>query len=282
MYYLILTAAVSMFSIMFLFNQSYQKIRGSSAKSAFTFLWGSNIAGTIALFAINKFQFEFAFFTLAIAAVAALNNLLYNVCSIFAFGKVNLSLFSVFAMSGGMVLPFVAGILFYNEELTLSKILCIILIIIALIINIGKGEKKQGLIYCLGVFIFNGMSGVISKFYSSADVAKASEASYSMMMAMISVVFAGLILLFIRPLQFKTTPKAAAISMGAGLISCTANFLLLISLRELPASVQYPFVTGGTMVISTILCYFTKQKPTKKEILSIVIAFIGILILVMF
>lgn len=75
-------------------------------------------------------------------------------------------------------------------------------------------------------------------------------------------------------------PKAFIFSFGSGALSQVANFLLLIALTVLPASVQYPFVTGGIMVISTIISAICGQKPSKKEILSVVLAFVGILALV--
>ncbi len=36
-------------------------------------------------------------------------------------------------------------------------------------------------------------------------------------------------------------------------------------------------VTGGVMIVSTAICFFDEIKPSKKEILSVVIAFLGML-----
>ena len=58
-----------------------------------------------------------------------------------------------------------------------------------------------------------------------------------------------------------------------------ANFLLVIALAHVDASVQYPMVTGGTMIVSTLLSFFGDKKPNWKEILSIVFAFLGMLAL---
>ena len=48
----------------------------------------------------------------------------------------------------------------------------------------------------------------------------------------------------------------------------------------LPASVQYPFVTGGTMIVSTVISFLLGQKPSKREIFAIALSFLGILALV--
>jgi multidrug transporter EmrE-like cation transporter len=69
--------------------------------------------------------------------------------------------------------------------------------------------------------------------------------------------------------------------LGYGVLNKIGNFLLLIALAHLPASVQYPMVTGGVMICSTVICFFTHQKPGKREIASLVLSFVGILALVL-
>ena len=53
------------------------------------------------------------------------------------------------------------------------------------------------------------------------------------------------------------------------------SFLLILALAHVDASVQYPMVTGGVMIVSTLVCFFGPNKPSKKEVLSVIIAFIG-------
>jgi hypothetical protein len=38
-------------------------------------------------------------------------------------------------------------------------------------------------------------------------------------------------------------------------------------------------VTGGVMVVSTLLCCFGERKPSKRELLSVAFAFLGTLLL---
>ena len=64
---------------------------------------------------------------------------------------------------------------------------------------------------------------------------------------------------------------------GTGILNHLANWLVLVALFTLPVSVQYPFITGGTIIVSTIISLFTDKKPSKREVISVVLAFIGIL-----
>lgn len=38
-------------------------------------------------------------------------------------------------------------------------------------------------------------------------------------------------------------------------------------------------VTGGVMIVSTLICFFGKSKPSRKELLSVVVAFAAMLAL---
>lgn len=45
------------------------------------------------------------------------------------------------------------------------------------------------------------------------------------------------------------------------------------------ANEQYQKETGGTIVVSTLLSYFTEKKPNKKEWIAVILSFSGILFL---
>jgi len=145
LYYGIITLAVVMFGVQFFFNERFQKEYGSSVRGTFLFNFCSSVAGLLCLLIINRFAVGFTSFTLLMATLAAINSLLYTFCAIKAFAHINLSVFSIFAMLGGMLLPFVFGILFYHEGWSLGKGLCILLIVAALTITVKRGEKSISL-----------------------------------------------------------------------------------------------------------------------------------------
>lgn len=281
MYYGLLTVAVIMFGVQFLFNERYRKESGSGSGAAFFLTCVSSAAGLVCLLIINRFTIAFTPFTLLMATLCAINSILYMVCSLKSLAYINLSLYSIFAMLGGMLLPFVVGILFYEEPLTLGKGICIVLIVCALLFTRQKGERKKGTLYYAGVFALNGMSGVISKIFQSAPCEKTDAASYSIWAAIVTVAISGLVLLGMHKHLKKPTVNAVLYTLGYGSINKVANYFLIVALAVLPASVQYPFVTGGTMIVSTAISVIMRQKPSKWEILSVVLSFLGILALVL-
>lgn len=271
-----------MFGFQFFFNQKYEQEMGSGKKATILFIFIGHLVGAAILFAVNGFKPEFTVFTFIIALITMLNNMLYTVCSLKSLGRINLSLFSLFCMLGGMALPFCAGILFFKEDLTLGKSICLISIVIALLLTVERSSAKGGIIYYIGIFIFNGMSGVISKTFQYLPYEKTSDAGYSVLSAAITALVSGIALLFmLREKDRKLTLKAVVWTGCYGIINKVANLLLLITLVHLPASAQYPMITGGVMIVSTIISYFTPQKPKKREVIAVILSFAGIMALIM-
>ncbi|MBO5222387.1 MAG: EamA family transporter [Clostridia bacterium] len=281
MYYGVIVISVLLFGVNFALNKQYQKRIGSGFFPTFFLATLSSSAGVIVLFPLNEFRFEFTLFAFLMAATATVNSLCLNFCSLKTLGKVNLSLYSLFMMLGGMVLPSVVGVLFFEEGMTWAKGICYAIIVISLMITVEKSDKKGGWIYYAGVFVLNGMSGVISKIYQAADYPKISSSGYSLLCATTTLVVAGTLALILFPsYRKKFRPSAAPFGFTSGVFNRVANLLLLIALAHVPASVQYPMVTGGVMIVSTVIAAFSANKPTKKQWIAVGLSFVGILLLV--
>ena len=116
MYYALIILSVVMFGGCFGLQDVYRKIKGSGIKISLEFSLVGSIAGFVLLLMVNSFKFEFTPFTLIMAFLASINGFANTFCSFKALDRINLSLYSLFSMLGGMVLPFLQGILFYDEK----------------------------------------------------------------------------------------------------------------------------------------------------------------------
>lgn len=287
--YGMLSASTIMFGVQFFFNDMFRKNYGNSFRDTLVCRIGGGLFSLVALIVIQMFQqgklvFECSNYALVMAFITNLSSFLLTFCSLKALGKINLSTYSLFMMLGGMVLPFASGILLHGEALTVGKALCFLIIAGSLFIVKGIGKSTSGTIYYIGIFVLNGMSGVLSKLYhalpeSNPGLTKISSAGYSILMVIISLLLAGVMILFVKgekkPLNFKSV-----FAMGGGtILNKIANLLLLEALIILPASAQYPFTTGGTIIVSAIIAFFTDKKPIKRELIAVAVAFLGILML---
>ena len=281
MYYGILSAAVLMFGLQFFCNDKYQEINGSTRRSAVSLIFVSSLVGALVLFALSGFTVQITAYTLLMAAVTAVDFVVMIYCSTMALGKTSLSVYSMFSQLGGMILPFIAGIMVYGEPMTYGKAICIAAVFVAVLLTVQGGDKKGGLMYCFGIFIFNGVLGILSKMYEESEYAKASVLDYSVWTALIAAVLAGAVLLFMKKDGPTFNLKATLYMGGYGVLNKVGNYLLLVSLAHLHASVQYPMVTGGVIVVSTLLSYFTSKKPGLREYASLILSLIGIAALVL-
>lgn len=278
--------AVGMFGMQFLVNQKFARHTGGGARAALRFQLGCNLSGLAVLAAVIFFRTGrlapggFSAFTVGMAALSACNSILYTFCSLRALGRINLSLYSVFSMLGGMLLPFLLGVGVFHETLSAGKLVSVFCIALALAVTVRGGAARADALYCAGLFLLNGMSGVISKLYQAAPYPKADEYGFLFTAAAASAVLSAAALLFLRGFP-KTDARSVGVMALSGTLSYGANLLLLIALSHVPASAQYPLVTGGVMAASTLLSYFTETKPSARELLSVGIAVLGIFAMVL-
>ncbi len=260
----------------------YRSKIGSSFKKSLQFSLVSGIPGLIALFLINGLVFEFTWFTFIMALIKALSGICLAFCGFKALGMINLSLYSLFMMLGGMVLPYLQGIIFYGEPMTFAKGICFTLICVSLVLTLDKKRGKTtvgGGIYYVIIFILNGMSGVLSKYFTEADFDKTSPAGFSIMTSILTITLSAILLLFFvgNGDEIKQTPLTLTIAASNGILNKLANYFLVVTLANgIEASIQYSMVTGGVILMSTLISYFGKKKPTVKVLISALIAFVAI------
>ncbi|MBQ9976184.1 MAG: hypothetical protein IJP16_06700 [Clostridia bacterium] len=279
MYYITVIIAVILFGGGFALSDVYRRLRSSSIRSSLESSLIGAIAGLTVLLAVSG-GFQATPFTLFIAFLSALNSIAFMFFSFKALDCANLSVYSLFSMLGGMALPFFQGIIFYGENLTVAKLVAFLLITVALTLTVSRGRSKNGIPYYIGVFILNGMSGALSKIFTSSPYEKTSPEWFSVWIAFFTAIVSLLLLLTLfRKSEEKFTLKALAVSVGNGLFNRIANMLLVVALVHIDASVQYTLVTGGVIIVSTVISLFGKSKPSKKELLSVAVAFLGTLAL---
>lgn len=276
MMYALLTTAALLFAMQFLFNQQFRKHNGDGDDSTVIFAGYTHGISFLIMLILSGFKLEFTWFSVLIAAIYAVVVLGYNYASLKSFATANLSVFSIYAMLGGMLLPLAYGVIFCDEKLNVFKIFCIILIGIATSLSFEKSTTKgNNLKYYLGVFFLNGMVGVLSKIHQSNNALAVDSKSF--MATVNACVF--IICLTYQLIKNKKIAKVSLKSIGSisGHAFCNGigNLFCLIALVSLPASVQFPITTGGVMVFSTIISLIRKEKPSVKTLISTAIAFVS-------
>ena len=141
-YYALLIGAAALFSVQFFFQERFQRSVGTSPKSAAIFSFGTGLGMALISLPFVGLGLRVTLFSCIVAACHGLASFLYMYFSLKALKTANLSVLSIFTMLGGMLLPFLQGIFFYGEKLTVAKALCLVFIVAALLCTIEKGKAK--------------------------------------------------------------------------------------------------------------------------------------------
>lgn len=274
MHYLMLVSAAVLFSLQFLFNQKFEEENGTSVSASMKFTLYSSLAAVIILLALNGFNVEVSGFSVLMAFMYGVIGILYNVVSIKALGHVNLSAFSVFAMLGGMLLPSVYGIIFCGEGASIFKVLCYVLMIVSVVLTINTKDGVGNKLYYMGVFVLNGLVGVVSVIHQKG-ASCVDSISFLIIARFIATVLSFGWCLISKINIKKISLSSIGYSLGFAAFCGIGNLFVLIALKHISASVQYPIITGGVIVISTLISVLRKEKLTHKNICATAIAFVS-------
>ncbi len=299
--YFLLFLSVVCFAGQFAFTKSYEQSVKSNLVNTLIMLVLTSLFGALIYLVIGGFKVNFSWFSFKLAVLFAFIMIPYYLLGIKALSLGSLAVYSVFMMLGGMLVPFFYGIIFLKESITLTKVLGAILLTVFIVLqcfaqkndeqnNIEKSSRsKKGLfiIVCLLIFFINGLTGVIAKAHEigSNPVDETSFVTlYSALTLIMSLLALATILLLnknndkihLKP-ALKLKPIFIAFLIGAS--SYTGNFFSLIVAAKVPASVSFPIVSGGVIVLSSIVSrVIYKENVSKTEWASVVGALISIVL----
>lgn len=288
MNYLLVTFATLLLAFDFSLSKKYQSLEGASPISGLKFNAFIGLFTALIFFAISGFKFQFSLFSVILAFALALCGMLYSVLGFKILKNGNVAVYSIFLMSGGMLLPYIIGVAVWNEKINIYRIIGIIVMLTAVMLyNFKKGKTaKSQLLLCIAVFMLNGMVSIISKYHQINLIYEAVDsAGFVMYSGLAKCILSLILLLFYKDKNAYTKIKqkfAFKKSLGfyitifSAIIGGVSYLLQLIGAKEIPATVLYPLVTGGNVIFSSIAGkVFFKEKFGKLQIISITLCFIG-------
>lgn len=287
MYYLLIFIADILLALDFVLQKKYQAGAGADISAGLRFNMLNGLAAAVIFFAAAGFSFTFSAFSLLCAAGMALCLIVYTLLGFRILREANTATYSVFLMSGGMLLPYIFGIIVLNEKLTLFRVIGIVLILFAVILSAnGKLRFSPKLIVlCVTVFFLNGMVSILSKVHQvNTEYASVSSTAFTMYTNALKCLFSALALAFWKSRQKRGVPRKPFLpGKGLLLIVCfsaalsgSSYLFQLAGAKMLPASVLYPLVTGGSIVMTALadkICF--REKLGKAVKISITLCVVG-------
>ena len=115
----------------------------------------------------------------------------------------------------------------------------------------------------------------------SSPLRLTDSASFMMLTKICTALIALAALLCFKKKDFRTSKKAMVFCGVHAAVNSLGNLLLLVALLHLPASVQYPMVTGGTMLFALVISLCRRDKVTKRDLLSTALAVISTVMIIL-
>lgn len=293
-YYVIMFLAVVCFTAQFGFTRIYECAVKPTLSTTLIMVSVTNLVGALLFLIVGGFKIQFSAVSLFWAVAFATVMIPYFIIGVKVLSLGSLAIYSMFMMLGGMLVPFFYGVLFLKEELTLSKIAGTVLLSLFIVLQAlwqndaenqesTRGKKGIFLLLCLLIFFLNGMTGVVAKAHEINRQA-VDEISFTITSCALT---SALSLIFLLPCgknikfafkeNFRLRPVLIMILLGAA--AYTGNFLHLKAASFVPASVQFPLVSGGVIVLSALASKFIfKEKITSREWISVGGAFASTLL----
>lgn len=283
-----ITIADLLLALTFVAQKKYQTMAGASAKAVLKYHALLGAVSTIVYLVINKFSIQVSFISVGMAVLLASFVLLYTVLGFKIIAKENVSLYTLFLMSGGMTVPYIWGVAFLGDELTTLRTIGLLAILAAILLsNSGvKKPDKKTLLLCITVFFLNGFFSVTAKMHQIHPVSEyVTSSDFALLTVFVRTLLCVGVLLFMKnEPKLEDAPKIPYVKILpiiviAALADSVSFVLQLVGATQLPATVLYPFITGGCIIVTSLAGVLVfRDKLSVRQWMSVAVCFIGTLL----
>lgn len=284
--YILVIIATVLLAVDFALQKLYQQKCGTGARAGLTFNAVVGFATAIVFLFINGFKIQLSLYAIIMAMCMSVCLLSYTILGFKVLKAGNMAFYTMFLMTGGMVVPYVFGLLFLDEPFSLLRIIGLVIIIAAIILsnfNVAKSSSKM-IAICVVIFSLNGGCSVSSKLCQTPNpYGVVTPTEFVFMTGAIRFILCSIALLATKrveaeeengeKLEFR---NVLPIILCSAVVSGVSYMLQLIGAANLPATVLYPIVSGGSIIFSTIagmICF--KERPNLYQKIGVVLCFVG-------
>lgn len=296
MEYIYLLTSALLFSAQIVFIKLFENKVGKAFYATTCFTLVSSVLVLLTLLIINGFRVQFSLFSLILGASLATVTLATNLISIKAMALGNVSVYTLFLMLGGTILPFIFGTTFLKERPSEWCWIATVILIVALVLpTLNPAEKHAQkartlfLVLCVVLFLLNGINAIVCKLHEDYPVEMIANTAVSTTDFLIidyffETGFSLLLFLGCRPKEkYRCVVKPYTLigAAGFGATHIVATLLQLYCAARVDAALLFPFVTGGTILFTPLITWlFFKEKIDKYTAVCMALSIVaGILFL---
>ena len=282
--YILVIVATMLLAVEFSLQKLYQKQCGTSPRAGLTFNTISGLVSAVIFLAISGFRIEASTYAVIMALCMCLCAVGYTLLGFRVLKAGNMAFYTMFLMTGGMIVPYVWGLAFLDEPFRILRLIGLVVIVAAIVLSNVGAKRSNGkiLLLCCIIFFLNGGCSVSSKLCQTENpYGIVSPTVFVFLTGVLRFVLCGTALLFTTKTKAaEATPvnikKVLLIIVGTAIISGTSYALQLIGAANLPATVLYPIVSGGSIIFSTLAgMLLFHEKPNLYQAIGVGLCFAG-------
>ena len=284
MYYVLVALSSALVSVDFAFNNRYQKQEGTGLQSGLLFSALNGLLAAIAFAFLQGFHLSFSLYSAMFALLIALCGTSYMLLGFRIMKTGGMAVYALFLMTGGMLLPYLFGVIWLDEMFSAVRVVGLLLLVAAVVLmnRVENSISGRQILLCAAVFVINGLVSILSKLHQiGAAHAAVNSMTFVSYMGAAKFLICGVMLLLLRKSHggFVFPGKSSLLLiLCSALIGGGSYVLQLIGAANLPATVLYPLVTGGSIICSALFgLLFFGEKLSRRQIISVALCMAGTL-----
>lgn len=240
-------------------------------------------AATLFCFEIPKASAK----TWIFAAIFALLTVAFQLSYTKALSVGTVSL-TVMAVNLSMIFPSLVSVVFYNESLTVMRVVGIVLTVFSFILAADfKSEAKLShlwFVFAIIAILANGSIGIIQKIFGNSEVVGEKKSFVACSYA-IAFVITFALYLWMRSGNpgiacKKTKMKTYVFAASAGIVLSVFQWLNTYAISVMDGSFLFPVYSGGSIILSSAVgVLFFKDKLEKRQTISLALGIVAVIIM---
>ncbi|MBQ8231759.1 MAG: DMT family transporter [Lachnospiraceae bacterium] len=185
----------------------------------------------------------------------------------------------------GFIIPTIWGAAYYQEEIGVLQIACLLVLCFSLWLgtqkeeNGEKGFSVKWLVLALLAMFFSGVLGVLQKIFSMSEQSHLMNdylaTAFSMMFLLTLVVY-----VFSNKGFRKSSPKFYTLAVLMGIATGLINMLNIFLAGKLPSIIVFPATNGGIIVATALASAIVfREKLSSRQKLSIILGVVSIIVI---
>ena len=298
--YLLMFIAVVLMTGTFVTQKMFQNKIGNTSDANFKFNAFGGVFKTVIFVVLagvmQNFEFSFTPFSAIMAALTAIISFVYLLFSFPMLKSGQMATYTLFLMTGGSMVPYVFGLIKLGEPFSVLRTVGLVLIVAGVVFaNFQKTNLNFKYIFMgVCVFFLNGLMSTVSKLHQIEEgYSRCTEAEFVVLQAIALIVLGTVSWIIwaianpqkISELKSRTKEEKRdkffwtfVLCLATSVLGGVSYILQLASASNLPATVVYPFLTGGSIILTAISgLLFFREKISKKVLTGVILCFVGTL-----